>query len=145
SNSLDNVAGQSADIGAPVTADIRLIVYAAETLPHELPFHGPSDALPEGRLAHTRRTDKAQDRTLALRHQFTNRQKFNDALFDPLEIVMIGIENLARLWEIDFLLAGNAPGQLHHPIEVSSYRRIFRDHLGHALKPGDLSQHLFFH
>src|SRR5439155_727148 len=31
SNSLDNVAGQSADIGAPVTADIRLIVYAAET------------------------------------------------------------------------------------------------------------------
>ena len=73
SNSLDNVAGQSADIGAPVTADIRLIVYPAETLPHELPFHGPSDALPEGRLAHTRRTDKAQDRTLALRHQFTNR------------------------------------------------------------------------
>src|SRR5437763_2618912 len=55
SNSLDNVAGQSADIGAPVTADIRFVVYPPEPWPPELPFLAPRVAFPQGTLPPPRR------------------------------------------------------------------------------------------
>ena len=49
SNPLNNIARQRADVGAPVAANIRLVMDAAETLAHELAIHRPSDALSRGR------------------------------------------------------------------------------------------------
>ncbi len=43
---LDDPAGQRADVGAPVTADLGLVVDAAEAHAHELAAHGPGDDLP---------------------------------------------------------------------------------------------------
>ena len=54
---LNNISRQRADIGAPMPANIRLIMDPAETLAHELTIHRPSDALPEGGLSYARRTD----------------------------------------------------------------------------------------
>ena len=82
SNPLDNISRQRADVSAPVSADLRFIVNAAETLAHEFPVHRPSDALSEGRLADARRANKTQDGAFALWHQFTHGEKFNDSLFD---------------------------------------------------------------
>src|SRR5713226_5857883 len=121
-NSLNDIPGKGADISAPMAPDICLVVDATETLADEFTVHGSSDTLPERGFAYSRRADKTQDRALAMRHQLTDREKFYDALFHLFQIVMIGVENRARLGKINLLLAGNAPGELHHPIEVSPER-----------------------
>ena len=64
---LDDVAGQRADIGAPVAADLGLVVHAAEADAHEFAAHGAGDRLAERGLADAGRADEAQDRRLALR------------------------------------------------------------------------------
>ncbi len=51
----DDPAGQRADIGAPVTADLRLIAYAAEGDPGELAAHRAGDRLAQRGLADSRR------------------------------------------------------------------------------------------
>src|SRR3990172_3374645 len=97
SDPLNNIAGQRPDVGAPMTPNVRLVVNSAKTLAHELTIHRPSDTLPEGGLAYSRRTDQAQDRALPLRHELANGEKLNDALFHFFQTVMVGVENLARL------------------------------------------------
>ena len=42
---LDDVAGQGADIGAPVAADLGFVVHAAETDADEFAVHGAGDRL----------------------------------------------------------------------------------------------------
>ena len=56
-DALNDIARQRADIGAPMTPDIRLVMDAAETLAHELAIHRSGDALAEGGLADSRRAD----------------------------------------------------------------------------------------
>ncbi len=43
----DDAAGQRADVGPPVTADLRLVPHAAEGDPDERPAHGPGDRFAE--------------------------------------------------------------------------------------------------
>ena len=64
-DALDNVAGQRADIGAPMTSDFRLVVNPAEAHAHKFPIHRARDRLAERGLADARRADEAQDRRLA--------------------------------------------------------------------------------
>ena len=66
-DALDDVAGQRADVGAPVAADLGLVVDAAEAGAHELAPGRARDALAERGLADAGRADEAQDRALPLR------------------------------------------------------------------------------
>src|SRR2546427_11655609 len=121
SYSLNDITGEGPDIGTPMPPNIRLIVDPTKTLSHEFTIHGPSDTLPEGGLSDSRGTDEAQDRAFSLRHEFTNREKFNNALFHFFETVVVGVENFTRFRKIDLFLGDNAPRQLHQPIEVCSH------------------------
>ena len=64
---LDDVARQRADVGAPVAADLGLVVHAAEADARELAAGRARDALAERGLADAGRADEAQDRALARR------------------------------------------------------------------------------
>ena len=66
-HALDDVARQRADVGAPVAADLRLVVHAAQAHAHELAPGRLRDALAERGLADAGRADEAQDRALARR------------------------------------------------------------------------------
>ena len=59
---LDDAAGQRADVGPPVAADLRLVPHPAERHADELPAQGAGDALAEAGLAHARRPHEAEDR-----------------------------------------------------------------------------------
>ena len=59
---LDDLPRERADVGAPVTADGGLVVYAAERDAMELPPERAGDAPAERRLADARRTDECQYR-----------------------------------------------------------------------------------
>src|SRR5205085_12538752 len=90
---LDDVAWQRSDICAAMAADLRFVVHAAQAHARELASRRPGDALTERGLAHARRADEAQDRTLARRIELPHREKLEDAPLHLLEPVVIGIEN----------------------------------------------------
>src|SRR5207244_11345705 len=119
--SLNDSPPDGPDRRTPMRPNIRLVVVRSKTLSHAFTIHGPRDTLPEGGLSHSRGTDEAQDRAFSLRHEFTNREKFNNALFHFFETVVVGVENFTRFRKIDLFLGDNAPRQLHQPIEVCSH------------------------
>ena len=63
-DALDDLSGQSADVGAAMAADFRFIVHAAERDADELAAQGARDRLAERSLADSWRSDEAEDRTL---------------------------------------------------------------------------------
>ena len=106
---LDDVARQRADVGAPVAADLGLVVDAAEAHADELAPGRLGDALAERRLAHAGRPDEAQDRALARRIELPHREVFEDALLDLLEPVVVVVEDAPRLGDVDRRLGLRPP------------------------------------
>src|ERR1051325_7748584 len=86
---LDHVARQRADVGAPVAADLRLVVHAAERDPLELAPRGARDGLAERGLADSRRADEAEDRALAGRIELAHGEMLEDATLDLLKAVVV--------------------------------------------------------
>src|SRR6266446_6912647 len=82
-----------AGIGAAMAADLGLVMGAAEAAPDEFALGGAGDALAERGLADAGRADKAQDRAAAGRVQLVDRQVFEDAALDPLQAVMVLVED----------------------------------------------------
>src|SRR5690606_3626132 len=66
-DTLDDRARHGPDIRPPVTANLGLVVHAAEARAYELQAYRACDALAERRLADAGRTDEAEDRAAALR------------------------------------------------------------------------------
>src|SRR6185436_8820330 len=58
---LDDAARQCADVGAPVSADFRLVVHAAKADAPVLAPHCPRQRAPERRLADAGGPDQQQD------------------------------------------------------------------------------------
>src|SRR5690606_12755500 len=105
-------AGHRADIGPPVTANLRLIPDAAKGHTGHLATERPCDRLGQARLADTWRADEAEDRLavadgrgiVGLRVrllQFLDGEVLKDALLDLLEAVVILVERGARLLNVD--------------------------------------------
>ena len=113
---VDDPAGERADIGAPVPANVRLVTHAAERDAHEGPIHRAGDRTPERGLADAGRPDEAEDRRhvprhAALRHQLAHGEEIEDALLDVLEAVVILIEHLLRDLQIEAVGRPLRPGQ----------------------------------
>ena len=98
---LDDIAGQGADISAPMAADLGFVVHAAEAQPRELAAGRAGDALAERGLADAGRADEAQDRALALGIELAHGQIFEDAPLDLGQAVVVLVENAARLGDVD--------------------------------------------
>ena len=82
---LDDLAGQRADVGAAMTADLRLVAHAAERDAHELAAERLGDRPRQRRLADARRPDEAENRTLDRRIQLADGEVFEDAILRLLE------------------------------------------------------------
>src|SRR4029079_19435797 len=61
-HALDDVSRQRTDVRAPMPADLRLVVHAAQAHPNELASRRLGDALAERGLAYARRPGEAEDR-----------------------------------------------------------------------------------
>ena len=105
-------------------ADLGFVAHAAERDADELALHGARDRLAERGLADAGRADEAQDRPFHVAFELPHREVFDDALFDLVEIVVILVEDAARLDRVDAILGDRQPGQLEHPVDVGA------DHLG---------------
>ncbi len=141
---LDDVAGQRADIGAPVAADFRLVVDAAEADAHELAAHGARDRLAERGLADAGRPDEAQDRRLAVGRELADREILDDPPLDLVESEMVLVEDAPRRGDVDRGLLGQAPRQLDEPVEIGPHHAVFAGRFRHALQPAQLLARLVF-
>ena len=115
---LDDPAGQRADVRAPVAADLRLVVDAAQAHAHELAAHGPRDALAERRLADAWRSNEGQDRAADLVRQRAHREVLEDALLDLLEAVVVLVEDLRGFLDIEVVVGGDVPRQADEPVDI---------------------------
>ena len=142
---LDDVAGQRTDVGAPVPADLGLVVHAAEADAHELAAHGTRDRLAERGLAHAGRADQAQDRCLALGRELAHGQILDDPPLDLVEAVVVLIEDAPRLGDVDRRFLRQAPGQLDQPVEIAAHHAVLGGGFRHPLEPAQLLARLLLH
>ncbi len=117
-----------------MTADLRLVMHAAQADADELAAHGAGDGLAERGLAHPRRPDEAEDRRLALGGEFADGQIFDDPLLDLLQAIVVLVEDAARLGDIDGGGRRRRPGQLHQPVEIGADHAVFGRRVGRAAK-----------
>ena len=141
---LDDAAGEGADVGAAVPADLRLVAHPAEGHAPEPPTQGAGDALTQTGLAHARRPDEAEYRlprrtvarhagwrgghgrlasglcrsAAALLAELLHREVLEDPILDLLEIEVILVEDLAGAVDVDGAAGELAPRQARHPLEI---------------------------
>src|SRR5207253_794055 len=89
---LEHPAGQRADIGAPMPADLGLVVYAAERDVDEAAAERLGDRAAQRRFANPWRPNEAQDRRLEPRAgELPHCHKFEDTLFDLRQAVVVAV------------------------------------------------------
>ena len=117
-DALDDPAGQRADVGAPVAADLGLVVDAAEAHPHELAAHRPGDALAQAGLAHAGRSDEGEDRAADLVGERPDGEVLEDPLLDLLEAVVVLVEDPGGFLDVELVVGRRVPGQADQPVDV---------------------------
>ena len=142
---LDDVARQCAHVGAPMPAQLGLIVHTAQRNPHKLALQRLGDGLPQRRLAYPRRADQAQDGAMPPGLELANREELKNSLFDFFQAEVIGIEHGARVRYVNVFRFGCLPGQFDQPVEVGAQRRVFCRGLGNAFQPLELLVRLCGH
>src|SRR5260370_34835862 len=102
----DDRAGQGADVGPPVPADLRLVPDPAQGDPDELPAHGPRDRLAERRLADAGRPDQrehgagtppADDAHAPVRAALAHREVLDDAFLDVVQPGVVLVQDTPRV------------------------------------------------
>ncbi|KAF5046210.1 hypothetical protein DSECCO2_473240 [anaerobic digester metagenome] len=122
---LDDLAGQRADIGAPMAADLGLVAHAAQGQAHELAAHGLGDGLGERRLADAGGADQTKDGALDAFHELLYGEVFEDAFLGLFKAVVVLVENAlgGRDVEVGFLV--DVPGQVQDPFHIVAHDRVF--------------------
>jgi hypothetical protein len=107
---VDDAAGERADVGAPVAADLGLVAHAAEGDAHEGAAGGVGDRLAERGLADPGRAGEAEDRGAAVvARELEHGHVLEDALLDLVEAVVVVVELLGDGVEVDLVLGADAP------------------------------------
>src|SRR5207244_610654 len=102
----DDRAGHGADVGPPVAADLGLVPHAADADALEGAAQRAGDRPAQRGLAHAGRSDEAQDRAAGVGLEPAHRQELEDPVLDPLDVVVIVVEDLAGFVEVEVVLAG---------------------------------------
>ena len=139
---LDDLAGQRADVGAAVAADLGLVVHAAHGDARELAAQGARDGAAERRLAHAGRPDEAQDRALEDGLQLQHGQVIEDALLHLLQIVVVLVQNLGGALDVDLGAARRRSRAGGHPLQIGAGDAVFGRGRRHAGEPVEFAQGL---
>jgi len=129
----DDLAGHRADVGAAVAADLGFIPHAAKADAHILAAQTFGDGACNTGLAHARRAYKADDLCLHVRCQLAHGQRFQNAVLDLFQAVVVPIQNLLGAVDIQIIHGHGVPRQIQTGIQIGTDDRGF---LIAALHPG---------
>ena len=135
----DDRPRQGPDVGAAVAADLGLVADAADGDPLELAAEGAGDRFAEAGLADPGGPDEAEDRPRRVRVQFADREVLEDPVLHLLEVVVVGVEDLARVGDVEVVLGLVRPGQLDQPLEVGADDAVLGRRRRQFLEPRELA------
>src|SRR5262249_639015 len=124
--SLDDPAGQGADVSAAVSADLRFVAHAAEGDAGELASKRVGHPFAEGRFADAGRTDEAEDGAFDFFAALYDGEKFEQGVLHLGEAEVLFIENPLGCLEVEFVLRLNFPRQADDPIDVMPRDGVLR-------------------
>ena len=118
---LHDAPRHGADIGAAMSADLRLVADAAQGRAHELPARRARHGACQRRLADARRADETENGRMLLLRKLMDGEIFEDALLDLLEPVVILVQDVFRRLDIEIILRHDRPRQLKQGLDVGAY------------------------
>ena len=142
---LDDLAGQRADVGPAMAADLGLVAHAAERDAHELAAERLGDRARQRRLADARRADEAQDRPLQGRVQLAHREVFEDAILQLVEAGVLLVEHVLGARQVDHLVGPLVPRQGHDPVEIGARHGELGGGRRHLRQAIELAQRFLLH
>ena len=97
------------------------------------------DRAPERRLADAGRPDEAQDRAARVGLEPPHGEELDDAVLDALDVVVVGVEHLARVPEVEVVLGRRVPRQRGDPLQVGADHAVLGRRLRQLLEPRELA------
>ena len=135
----DDPAGQRADVGAPVAADLGLVPDAAERDPGELAAHRAGDRLAQRGLADSGRPAEGQHRTAAAAADelqaavgppLAHGQVLDDPVLDVIQARVVGVQHRPRAGDVVGVLGALVPRHLQERVQPgpdpAGLRRLVR-------------------
>ena len=71
--------------------------------------------------------------------ELADREVLEDPLLDLLEVVVVGVEDLAGVGDVEVVLGPRAPRQLDEPLEVGADDAVLGGRGRQALEPAELA------
>src|SRR4051794_12390562 len=141
----DDRARHGADVGPPVAADLGLVAHAADADALEVAAQRAGDGAPQRRLADAGRPGEAEDRAARVALEPAHGQELEDAVLDLLDVVVVGVEHLARVREVEVVLGAHAPRQRGDPLQVAADDAVLGRLGGQLLEAVQLALGLLAH
>ena len=117
---INYFSGNSADIGTSVTSDFRFVPHSAETHALENPVETSCYGFGYRRLAHSRRTDETENRTVQRTCKLHYRKIFENALLYLVETEMVLVENFFCAFQILVVLRLKIPCKVGQPLYIAA-------------------------
>lgn len=114
----DDAAGHRADVGLAVAADFGFIADAAERDAHILAVGRARDRFGNGAFADAGRADKTDDLPVELGRELLDGHKFQNAVLDLAQTVVVLVENLRGLLNVQPVSGAPAPGQFKAGFDI---------------------------
>ena len=144
-NALDDLAGQRADVGPAMAANLGLVVHAAQRNALELAAQRAGNRPAEAGFAHAGRPDEAQNRPLHVGLQFAHAQVIQNPVLHLFQLVVVLVQNLLGHVDVDLRSRALGPGQDGQPLDVVARERVVGGHGRHAREARELFHGLFLH
>ena len=117
-----------------MAADFGFVAHAAQRHADELAAGGFRDRHPQRSLAHSRRSDEAQDRALGILDQLPHRQEFQDAVFDLFQTVVVFVQDLFGAADVADFLGPLLPWNRQQPVQIVARNRGLGRHGRHGFE-----------
>ena len=131
---LNDLPGQRADVGAAMAANLGLVAHAAQGEPHKLAAGGFGDRHSQRSFAHARRPGKTENRAFGIFHQLAHGEKFQNALLDFFQAVVVRVQHLFGVIDGARLLGALLPRHGQQPVNVVAADGGFGRHGRHGFQ-----------
>ncbi len=106
--------------------DFGFVAHAAEAEAVERSTEGFGDGFADAGLAHARRAHQQHDGAADLALVGADREELEDAVLDIVEAGMVVVQHLARVLEVQLVLAVHTPRHRCRPVKVVARDRVLR-------------------
>ncbi len=128
-----------------MASDLGLVAHPADTDPLELAAERPRDRTAQRGLADAGRPDEAQNRAARVRLEPADGQEFEDPVLDLLDVVVVLVEDLARVGQLEVVTGRLVPRERRDPLEISADHAPFGHRGLQPLEPCELAIGLLAH